>query len=70
MIHVNRLRPLKPQTLSGEILKKKGSCEGVDDNKSEFQETEDTMTICPDSALVSGRPLRWYEDYVLYCVKV
>ena len=58
MIHVNRLCPLKPQTLSGEILKKKGSCEGVDDNKSECQDTEDTMTICPDSALVGGRPPR------------
>ena len=66
VIHVDRLRPLKPQTLSNG---RKVSSEEVADDESEYQETKDTIKNCPDSGLVSGRrhrPPRWHEDYVLY----
>ena len=70
VIHMDRLRPLKPQTLSNEILQEeKVSSEEVADDESEYQETKDTIKNCPDSGLVSGRrhrPPRWHEDYVLY----
>ena len=56
VIHVDRLCPLKPQTLSNEILQEeKVSSEEVADDESECQETEDTITNCPDIELVSGR---------------
>ena len=63
---MDRLRPLKPHTLSngGKV-----SNEDVADDESECQETEDTITNCPDSGLVSSRwhrHPRWHEDYVFY----
>ena len=68
--HVDRLHPLKPKFLSNEILQEeKVSSEEVADDESECQETEDTITNCPDSGLVNGRrhrPPHWHEDYVLY----
>ena len=58
------------KTLNSEILKEeKGPSEEFADDKSECQETKDTITTSPVSALVSGRrhwPQRWHEDYVLY----
>ena len=66
MIHVDRFC----QTLSNEILQEeKVSSEEVADDESECQETEDTITNCPNSELVSGRrhrPPRWHEDNILY----
>ena len=55
MIHVDRLCPLKPQILSNESLQEeKVLSEEVADDESECQETEDTITNCPESGLVSG----------------
>ena len=45
MIHVDRLCPLKPQTLSDEVLQEeKVSSKEVADEESECQEIEDTIT--------------------------